>query len=105
MALFRRGGDRSRSESSRTAAPFLQVAQRFAGHFTPPKPPPRMIMRLVLIRGELRNLPAPASLVTTEKLPVRCVLRWIWLHLQPLMVARPKLAQAKLKVRAGIRAQ
>jgi hypothetical protein len=29
MALFRRGGDRSRSESSRTAAPFLQIAQRF----------------------------------------------------------------------------
>jgi len=26
-------------------------------------------------------------------------------HLQPLMVARPKLAQAKLKVRAGTRAQ
>jgi hypothetical protein len=33
----------------------------FRRTFTPPKPPPRMMMRLVLIRGEESNLPAPAS--------------------------------------------
>jgi hypothetical protein len=64
-----------------------------------------MIVRLVFIRGEASNLPAPASLVTTENLPVRCVPTVDMAHLQPLMVARPKLAQAKLKVRAGTRAQ
>jgi integrase len=49
--------------------PYLESALRPGGntsrsvsaHFTPPKPPPRMMMRLVFIRREASNLPAPAS--------------------------------------------
>ena len=76
MALFRRGGDRSRSESSRTAAPFLQVAQRFGAlHSAKAATEDDHAFGARPWRG--KQLTSTGKLVTTDKLPVRCVLRWI----------------------------
>jgi hypothetical protein len=92
---------------ARQGAPKLQHALdrgSVSAHFTPPKPPPRIMTRLVLpVEGQATYQHRQVSYHRQAAGEVRSVVDIV--HCKQLIVSRPKLAQAKLNVRSRHRVQ